>query len=104
MLLFLTVDKKNTLFDFELIPGNGHAALDVILPFIHRTGNDFPEIGLVTPYAVASKTPDQLIIALILHLESHRIPFREVENHNVVVFDFSPPGHSVVWPFDPFHI
>ena len=103
-LLRFAVDPHLSVADFERVARKPHAALDVVLAFVHRTADH--RVFLVE--ALASlllaerllETAQRVVIGHVLVFEQHRVARREVEHHHVVAADRLESLETVVGPLD----
>ena len=98
------VDVDFAAHDFERVAGDGHAAFDVVLALVDRTGDD----RVVAEQFLAARPGAQralvfaqhVVVGGVLPLEQHRVAGGEVEDHHVVALDAAQSFEPVVRPSD----
>lgn len=85
--------------------GQRYCAFDVVLPFVHRSGDDFMLLQQCFASAVGS-VPElvlaqDIVVVCSRIVEYDRIPFREVEYHGIVALDVAESLEPVERPADP---
>ena len=103
--LWLAVHEYVRMDHLKRVAGQRYCAFDVVLPFVHRPGDDFMLLQQCFASAVGS-VPElvlaqDIVVVCSRIVEYDRIPFREVEYHGIVALDVAESLEPVVRPADP---